>query len=166
MPTFPPPEHVRMRAAVRWLFLTDGAPSSRMGDSTMGAAIKPLNWALAVAGAIGGGAAGFLIFWWLLRYNFYAMMIPGAALGLAGGSLLKGRSQVFGVVCGVASLALGVFAEWWTSPFIADQSLGYFICHLHELTPVTLIMIVLGGVFGYWFGQGRTVAGCVADQET
>jgi hypothetical protein len=155
-----------MCAAVRCLFQAGVALAAVMGDSTMGAEIKFLNWALAVAGAIGGGAAGFFVFWWLLRHGFYAMMIPGAALGLAGGSLLKARSQVFGVVCGVAALALGIFAEWWTAPWDKDQSLGYFLSHLSDLTSVTLIMIVLGGVFGYWFGQGRTVAGCAADKET
>jgi hypothetical protein len=155
-----------MRAAVRRLFWIDVARSSRKGDSMMGAAIRPLNWTLAVAGAIAGGAAGFLVFWWLLWHGFYAMMIPGAALGLAGGSLLKGRSQVFGVVCGVAALVLGIFAEWWTGPWADDPSLGYFLTHLQDLSSVTQIMIVLGGVFGYWFGQGRTVAGQASARAT
>jgi hypothetical protein len=54
---------------------------------------------------------------------------------------------------------LGVFAEWWTAPFIDDRSFGYFLAHLHQLKPVTLIMISLGGLCGYWLGQGQSRTG-------
>jgi heme O synthase-like polyprenyltransferase len=83
------------------------------------------------------------------------MIIPGAALGAAGGFLFRDRSPAFGIVCGILAILLGIFAEWWTSPFIADGSFGYFLTHLQELKPVNFIMIALGGLCGFWFGQGR-----------
>ncbi len=51
-------------------------------------------------------------------------------------------------------MLLGCFTEWRFAPFIADDSLTYFLTHLHNLKTLTLIMIVVGGLCGYWFGKG------------
>jgi len=40
-------------------------------------------------------------------------------------------------------------------PFLKDKSLAYFLAHVHQLRPLTLIMIGVGAVFAYWLGQGR-----------
>jgi hypothetical protein len=117
--------------------------------------IKPMNWLLGLAGAVGGGTVGYFLFVWLVQQGFYGMVIPGAALGAGGGFLLKGRSRAFGIVCGMLSVFLGIFAEWRTAPFRDDKSFGYFLAHLHQLTTVTFIMIALGALCGYWFGQGQ-----------
>jgi hypothetical protein len=126
-------------------------------DSTtnMNGQMKALNWLLGLAGAVGGGAIGFFIFVWLLSKGYYAMILPGAALGLAGGALIRCRSLVFGVVCGLLAVLLGIFTEWWTAPFREDKSFSYFLTHLHQLQSVTIIMIALGGICAFWFGQGR-----------
>jgi hypothetical protein len=50
---------------------------------------------------------------------------------------------------------LGLFTEWRFAPFIADSSFGYFITHIHDLSIITLIMITIGGLCGFWFGMGR-----------
>ena len=52
-------------------------------------------------------------------------------------------------------MGLGLFAEWRFAPFIKDLSFGYFLFHMGDLQPITLLMITGGGVFGYWFALGR-----------
>jgi hypothetical protein len=123
----------------------------------MTAPIKAANWALAIAGAIAGGAAGFFVFLWLYNQGWYAAMLPGAALGAAGGALLKGRSIAFGVACALFALLLGVFSHWWIRIPDENEGAGYFYLLMHpgHMSSVPLILIALGGVFGYWFGQGR-----------
>jgi hypothetical protein len=110
--------------------------------------VRNSSWT-ALVGAAVGGAVGYFVFFFLVKYGLYGLMIPGAMLGL-GASLFRNRSIVVAAICGVAALALGIFTEWRFLPFKADTSLGYFVAHLHEQTPVTLVMMVLGGVAGFW----------------
>jgi hypothetical protein len=85
------------------------------------------------------------------------MILPSAAVGLGGGILLRGKSNLFGALCGVSGLCLGLFTEWKFAPFFDDPSFAYFITHLHKLDTcaVTLIMIVAGGLIAFWMGRGR-----------
>jgi hypothetical protein len=119
----------------------------------------PLNGALVllrgVVGAVVGGAVGYFVFQWLARQGLYGMMIPGALLGLGAGLAARGRSITLGIVCAVAAVVLAAIAEWQMFPFVKDKSLSFFLAHLHQLRLSTLIMIGLGAVFAYWFGQGR-----------
>jgi hypothetical protein len=119
--------------------------------------IQALNWLLALAGAAGGGAAGFFVFYWLYHRGLYAAILPGAALGIAGGALLRCRSQAFGIICGVLALLLGVFSHWWIRIPGENKEPGYLylLTHLNHISSIYLIMIVLGTLCGYWFGQGR-----------
>jgi hypothetical protein len=104
---------------------------------------------LTLLGAILGGVAGYLIFFWLVRQGLYGLILPGGLLGLAAGAF-KSRAIGVPIACGVLALGLGVFTEWKFAPFVADESLGYFLSHLHQLRPVTLIMILLGTGIGFW----------------
>src|SRR5437870_9502255 len=108
------------------------------------------NLALALIGAAAGGAIGYFVFLWAAHQGFYALMVPGALLGAGGGLLAKERSVLRAAICSVFALALGLYAEWRFAPFIADHGLGYFITHLHQLRPLTIVMVILGGVFGFW----------------
>ena len=112
-------------------------------------------WVLGILGAVIGGAVGFWAFRWIAGQGFYALMLPGALLGLGFGYLSRRASVAGGIVCGVFGVGFGVFSEWKCFPFNADESFEFFISHLYELSPVTLIMIVFGGVFAFWFGRGR-----------
>jgi hypothetical protein len=76
-------------------------------------------------------------------------------LGLGAGLAARGRSITLGIVCAVAAVVLAAIAEWQMFPFVKDKSLSFFLAHLHQLRLSTLIMIGLGAVFAYWFGQGR-----------
>ena len=108
-----------------------------------------------LGGAIVGGALGYFLFRWLVSQGMYGIMIPGVALGLAAGFAARGKSQTLGIICGLAALALLIVSEWSVFPFAKDNSLGFFLTHLHHKQPMTLMMIVLGAAFAYWFGTGR-----------
>jgi hypothetical protein len=108
---------------------------------------------LGLVGAIVGGALGFYTFGWLMGQGFYGLMIPGAFLGLGCGLLAQHSSIARGIVCGVAALILALFTEWQYFPFLADSSLSYFVQHLTDLRPVTILMTVIGAAIAFWVGK-------------
>jgi hypothetical protein len=112
-----------------------------------------VNAGLGLAGAATGGVLGYLAFGWLAAQGFYALALPGVLLGLGAGVLAKRRTTALAAVCAVLALALGVFAEWKHFPFAKDDSLNYFVTHLLDLRPLTLIMIGLGSFGGFWFAR-------------
>jgi hypothetical protein len=112
-----------------------------------------VNAGLGLAGAATGGVLGYLAFGWLAGQGFYALALPGVLLGLGAAVLAKKRSMPMAVACGILALGLGVFAEWKHFPFAKDDSLKYFLTHLPDLRPLTLIMIGLGGFGGFWFAR-------------
>ena len=121
-----------------------------MDDNSFGA-----NWPRGLTGALIGGAVGWLAFHLLLGSGLYGLALPGAAVGFGCGRLSGGHSKPLGILCCVIALLLGLLLEWQYFPFIADDSLSYFLAHIHELKPWTLLMIALGTVCGYWLGTGR-----------
>lgn len=106
--------------------------------------------ALGCVGALLGGVLGWFGFFWVAQQGLYALVLPGGALGIGAGALVRHRSVPFSLGCGVAALVLGVLAEWRFAPFIKDASLGYFLSHLHQLKPVTLLFIALASFIGFW----------------
>jgi hypothetical protein len=108
---------------------------------------------LGLVGAIVGGVLGFYTFGWLVGQGFYGLMIPGAFLGLGCGLLAQHASIPRGIACGVAAAILTVFTEWKFFPFVADTSLPYFVRHLTDLRPVTVLMTVIGAVIAFWVGK-------------
>ena len=113
------------------------------------------NNALVLLGAILGGLLGYAAFFWLTRQGFYGLILPGGLVGIGGG-VFKTRSKPIAVVCGFMALALGIFTEWRYAPFIANDSFVYFVSHLHQLRPMTLIMIAAGTAIGFWVPFRRT----------
>ena len=101
-----------------------------------------------------GGCLGYFAFFWIARQNLYTLIVPPALLGLAGGFAIRGRSQLLAIGCGIAGLALALFTEWKFAPFVADESLLYFLTHLTERKPITLIMLVSGTVISYRLALG------------
>ncbi len=112
-------------------------------------------WLMGLSGAVVGGVVGHGAAFWIARQGFYALVLPGALLGLGGGLLVRDRSSARGVVCGLAALGLGLFTDWRVEPFIKDSSLAYYLGHIHQLQPITWLMITAGGGFGYWLALGR-----------
>ena len=108
---------------------------------------------LGLAGAVAGGAVGSFAFGWLARQGFYALALPGVMLGLGASWLSRGCPKPLAIGCGVMALALGIFAEWKHFPFVKDNSFIYFVTHLLDLRPFTLLMLALGGLAGFWFSR-------------
>jgi hypothetical protein len=108
---------------------------------------------LGLVGALIGSVVGFYTFRWLYGQGFYGLMIPGAFVGLGCGLLAQHHSIVRGVLCGVAAVMLAVFTEWRFRPFDADNSLTYFIQHMSDLAPVTLLMMGLGALIAFWVAK-------------
>jgi len=110
-----------------------------------------------IVGGVIGGALGYVAFRWLSRQGFYAHAVPGALLGLGAGIAARGSSRVLGIVCALAAAALIIVAEWLRAPFFKDGSFLYFASHIHQMDhfSVKAIMMGLGTLAAYWFGQGR-----------
>ena len=104
---------------------------------------------IAIAGAVLGGTLGFFGFRWLIDQGYYGLMLPGGLMGL-GASFGKTRSIWLAVGFGVAALLLGIFTEWDYRPFRKDDGFVFFLLHVAENPPVTLLMIALGGALGFW----------------
>lgn len=116
---------------------------------------QPRTTALGLLGAALGGCLGYFAFFWVARLGFYALVLPGALLGLGAGLCARGRSVVLAAICSGAGLALGLLTEWRLAPFVADDSLAYFITHIHTLKPITMIMVGLGAFLSYRLALGR-----------
>jgi hypothetical protein len=104
---------------------------------------------LAVGGALVGGLLGYLLFFWVAAQGLYGLVLPGGLLGLGAG-IVKNTSIVVAIACGLLALALGLFTEYRFRPFAEDASLSFFLAHVLDLQPVTLIMIGAGGFIGFW----------------
>jgi len=104
---------------------------------------------LVLLGAVTGGFLGYVVFFWLAHRGLYGLVVPGGLLGLGAG-LFTTRSKYVAVICGLLALLLGFFTEWQFAPFVADEGLGYFVGHIHQLQPITLIMIAAGALIGFW----------------
>ena len=109
---------------------------------------------ISLIGAALGGWLGYHAFYWIMKHGFYAMVVPGALIGL-GASFGGGRQVAVSIVCGLMALALGFFLEWQIKPFIADGSWTYFVTHLHQIKPVPWVMIILGALFAFWIPYRR-----------
>ena len=112
---------------------------------------------LGVIGGVVGACLGYVFFHLIARQGFYAIALPGAFMGLGCGSLSGRKSFALGIVCAIGSTIAGILTEWRFAPFITNSSLSYFLSHLHQLKPLTLLMIVTGSVLAFWFGMGRQV---------
>ena len=53
---------------------------------------RSVNWPLALVGAAAGGVLGYFAFFWIARQGFYALALPGLALGLGCGLLSAGNA--------------------------------------------------------------------------
>jgi hypothetical protein len=121
----------------------------------MNESIPMRNLVVASTGAVVGAILGYFAFFWIARQGFYALVAPGALLGMGAGLLVKDKSIPRALVCAVAALALDLFVEWRFRPFVTDPSLGYFLAHVHQLQPLTLLMVAAGAALGGWLALGK-----------
>jgi hypothetical protein len=111
--------------------------------------------ALGLLGAIIGGTVGYFVFIWIAHQGFYALMLPGLLLGEGAGLLARRRSVALGITAAVLAIFLGLFSEWKIAPFAADPSFAYFLAHVQDLKPLTLIFVALGAFLAYRGAAGR-----------
>jgi hypothetical protein len=114
---------------------------------------RVMSTTLGVIGGIVGGVFGFVLFFWIIRQGFYALVLPGASVGLGCGLLARHRSPIRGIACAIAALVLGLYTEWKYMAFVADDGFGYLVTHFYQLRPITLIMIGLGTALAYYLGK-------------
>ena len=111
------------------------------------------SWCLGIVGAALGGVLGWFAFGWLVSQGFYALALPGAAVGLGFGALARRPMIAGGIFCAIVALVLSLACEW---RFFANLlTLDEFLRDLPNETPMTWIFLGLGTVFGFWFGRGR-----------
>jgi hypothetical protein len=111
---------------------------------------------VALSCAVAGGIAGYFGFAFLLDYGLYALALPGGLVGLLGG-VVRTRSPIVSVVCGLIGLAAGLVTEHSRAPFVADNGLAYFIAHTTDLPPFTLVQIAAGGLIAFWVPFRRRI---------
>ena len=114
-----------------------------------------LAYPLACAGAmVGAGVGGFLA-GLASHAGFYAVIIVGITTGF--GAVLIGRRHdlVIGIMAGVIALVGSLLTEWWLYPFIADDSLGYFVQHLGDLRGFSMLVHGVGAVCAFYIGWRR-----------
>lgn len=126
------------------------APSSIPGSDSCGP-----NYPMAIAGAIGGAAVGYIGFWLMMQFNLYALVLPGTMIGLGCGAQSRAHSWPLAVFAGMLALVVTVFVEWHFFPMRDDGSFRYFVQNLADLRPGTKLMLAAGTFAGFWFGRGR-----------
>lgn len=89
-------------------------------------AVQPAapNYSKAIAGAIGGAVIGYIGFSLMMKMGLYALVLPGAMIGLGCGAQSGAHSWPLAIFAGLTALCLTVFIEWHFFPFVADESFG------------------------------------------
>lgn len=130
-----------------------------MGEGGVEVVSSAVQTVLALLGGLIGGALGYLGFFWVLSQGFYALPLPGVLLGAGCGLLAGAKSSTRGLFCAAAGILLSLYVEWKAFPFAADNSLEYFLYHVHELKSITLLMIATGATAAYWLGEDSLTGG-------
>jgi hypothetical protein len=108
-----------------------------------------------VIGAVVGGAIGFFTFGWMVQRGVYAGLLPGGLLGLGCAVVARRPSLARGILCGIAGLALSVFAESWYMNFTArgHETLLYYFNHLQDVSHVDWLFVAVGTLLAFWIGK-------------
>lgn len=107
-----------------------------------------------LTGAVVGGTLGYFGFFWIAQQGFYALLLPPGLLGLGAALGARGRSLPLAIICGMMGLSLALYTEWRFAPFIADESLPYFITHIYQKRPITLLLLAVGTFLSYRLSLG------------
>jgi hypothetical protein len=134
-----------------------GQIAIKKGDKQMQNAENRFDSAAIVRGAAGallGALAGSAMFVGLLKIGLYALIIPGALAGMGGAWMSRVHSRLVGVLCIVIGAAATILCEWSQFPFVADDSLIYFVTHINTLRSMAMLLGGLGIVLAYAYGKG------------
>jgi hypothetical protein len=104
---------------------------------------------LVLAGAIAGGVLGYLGSLLMAHWGFFAVIMPGALVGLGAG-MFRCRSVVLAVACGLLALLFGLVTLWRIYSVFSDDRVGVFLSHIHQFSPVTYVLLAVGTAIGFW----------------
>ncbi|GEM_PF-1446059 len=111
----------------------------------------PLACALAIVGAaLGAGAAKLGV-----PSGFYALPLVGLGTGLCVAAVNKRGSVILGAIALLVAIPAGVLTEWACWPFVADNSLSYFIQHFFGLAGFRLLLHAFSAAMAFWIGWRR-----------
>lgn len=113
-----------------------------------------------VAGVL-GGLAGYLLVAYLMRtQGLWVPILPGALAGLACGQASPVVSRRRGIVLAFGVLGLVIGTQWqlFNPPFEFDGTLRDYLMHLHQLPALTLVLMGVNVVLGYWWGREQGIA--------
>lgn len=110
---------------------------------------------LGSVGAVLGAVLGWAIFYGLTRVGLYALVAPGAMAGIVAGRCTRQYSVPVGIISLFVGAVATVLSEWHHAPWIADDSLVYFVTHLHKLSLPTMILGGLGIAVAFLSGRGQ-----------
>ena len=108
---------------------------------------------------VAGGVAGYLLVAVLMNQGFWMPILPGAFAGLACGQCSPVRSKVRGALIAAITLGLVIYAQWklFVPGFEFDGSLRDYTLHLHQLPPLTLIIMAVNVASAYWWGREQGI---------
>jgi hypothetical protein len=113
---------------------------------------EALAYPLGCIGAIAGAAVGAYVAKLGFRAGIYALIAVGPLAGLgtrAAVLFLRAKGDwILALMVGAIALVAGIWTEWMCMPFQIDDSLPYFITHLHQVYAFHLLIVCIGAVVG------------------
>jgi hypothetical protein len=110
-----------------------------------------------IVGALLGAAVGYVAFFTLLnRAGLYAMVLPGALIGIGRVMGSKTKSIPLGIVCGVAAVVLSLYLEWRVTPLPEGATFIEFLQRLPDRPFRSQASLIAGPLMALWFGLGRS----------
>jgi hypothetical protein len=101
---------------------------------------EAMAYPLACLGAIAGALLGALLTYAASRAGFYAIILVGIAAGFGATIAARRGGWIIATIAILIALVVGLYTEWYTFPFVADDSLTYFIQHLGDLPTFRLLV--------------------------
>ena len=111
-----------------------------------------------LAGVV-GGVAGYFLVAVLMNQGFWMPILPGAFAGLACGQSSPVFSKTRGALIAAFTLGLVIYAQWklFVPAFEFDGSLLDYARHLHQLPPLTLVVMAVNVAIAYWWGREQGI---------
>jgi hypothetical protein len=121
-------------------------------------AAPPL-WLAMLRGVVGGAVGGFLGYhafkWLILNHGLYAMVLPGALVGIGCG-LASGRKAIaLGVLSAIGAFLVSVLANWHVLAEPSPTFLEQITTLVEPHRRMTALLILVGVAIAFYFGIGR-----------
>ena len=131
----------------------DFLPQTPASKSSGSKSLTPAVLIKALSGSVAGVIIGVAGFTFLLKYGLYAIVLPGAAVGLGTGLMSRRASWTFAIYSGVVGAVLCLLLHW--KYFRAGTAFSEFLGDLGNLPTDIKLRMAAGVVAAVWFGRGR-----------